>query len=81
MKRPRTRNHLPRETIDEIRSRSDIVEVISECGIALPRCRARFLKHSVRFTPRKRPPLLCPWKSKFSTVSGAKLVEMLSLSS
>jgi DNA primase len=26
---------VPRETIDEIRSRSDIVEIISECGIAL----------------------------------------------
>ena len=35
MNRPSTRNHVPRETIDEIRSRSDIVEVISECGIAL----------------------------------------------
>ena len=26
---------VPRETIDEIRSRSDIVEIISECGVAL----------------------------------------------
>ena len=26
---------VPRETIDEIRIRSDIVEIISECGIAL----------------------------------------------
>ena len=35
MNRSPKRNHVPRETIDEIRSRSDIVEVISECGIAL----------------------------------------------
>ena len=35
MNRSPKRNHVPRETIDEIRSRSDIVEVISECGIVL----------------------------------------------
>ena len=35
MNRSPKRNHVPREVIDEIRSRSDIVEVISECGIAL----------------------------------------------
>ena len=30
-----SRNYVPRETIDEILSRSDIVEVISECGVSL----------------------------------------------
>lgn len=35
MNRTRTKTQVPRETIDEIRSRSDIVEVISECGIPL----------------------------------------------
>ncbi len=35
MNRSPKRNHVPRETIDEIRSRSDIVEIISECGVAL----------------------------------------------
>ena len=35
MNRARAKSYVPRETIDEIRSRSDIVEVISECGIAL----------------------------------------------
>ena len=35
MNNPQTRGSVPRETIDEIRSRSDIVEVVSECGVAL----------------------------------------------
>ncbi len=35
MNRTRTNIQIPRETIDEIRHRSDIVEVISECGIPL----------------------------------------------
>ena len=35
MNRPPKRNYVPRETVDEIRSRSDIVEVISECGVVL----------------------------------------------
>ena len=35
MNSSQTRSHVPRETIDDIRSRSDIVEVISECGVVL----------------------------------------------
>ena len=35
MNHTQRKNHVPRETIDEIRSRSDIVEVISECGVVL----------------------------------------------
>ena len=31
----RTRGYIPPETIDEIRSRTNIVEVVSECGVAL----------------------------------------------
>jgi DNA primase len=31
----RTKNYIPRETIDEIRTRTNIVEVVSECGVAL----------------------------------------------
>ena len=35
MNTARTNNHIPPETIDEIRSRTNIVEVVSECGVAL----------------------------------------------
>lgn len=35
MNRTRTKTHIPPETVDEIRTRSDIVEVISECGVPL----------------------------------------------
>ena len=35
MNTARTRNYIPRETIDEIRTRTNIVEVVSECGVAL----------------------------------------------
>ena len=31
----RTKGYIPPETIDEIRTRTDIVEVVSECGVAL----------------------------------------------
>lgn len=45
---------VPRETIDEIRSRSDIVEVISECGIAL-RPAGRDFKALCPFHSEKTP--------------------------
>lgn len=35
MNRTHSRIQIPRQTIDEIRTRSDIVEVISECGVPL----------------------------------------------
>ena len=35
MNTDRTKNYIPRETIDEIRSRTNIVEIVSECGVAL----------------------------------------------
>ena len=35
MNSPRTKGYVPNETVDEIRSRSDIVEVISESGVVL----------------------------------------------
>ena len=35
MNRTRSRIQIPRQTIDEIQTRSDIVEVISECGVPL----------------------------------------------
>ena len=54
MNRPSTRNYVPRETIDEIRSRSDIVEVISECGIAL-RPAGRDFKALCPFHDEKTP--------------------------
>ena len=54
MNRPSTRNYVPRETIDEIRSRSDIVEVISECGIAL-RPAGRDFKALCPFHTEKTP--------------------------
>jgi DNA primase len=52
--RSSTRNYMPRETIDEIRSRSDIVEVISECGIAL-RPAGRDFKALCPFHTEKTP--------------------------
>ena len=54
MNRPPKRNYVPRETIDEIRSRSDIVEVISECGIAL-RPAGRDFKALCPFHSEKTP--------------------------
>ncbi len=54
MNRPPKRNYVPRETIDEIRSRSDIVEVISECGIAL-RPAGRDFKALCPFHTEKTP--------------------------
>lgn len=54
MNRPPKRNYVPRETIDEIRSRSDIVEVISECGIAL-RPAGRDFKALCPFHAEKTP--------------------------
>ena len=54
MNRPSTRNYVPRETIDDIRSRSDIVEVISECGIAL-RPAGRDFKALCPFHTEKTP--------------------------
>ena len=54
MNRSPKRNHVPRETIDEIRSRSDIVEVISECGIAL-RPAGRDFKALCPFHTEKTP--------------------------
>ena len=70
---------VPRETIDEIRSRSDIIEIISECGIALRPSGVVIIKHCVRFTMRKHPPLLSRCKNRFSTVLGVKQGVMLSL--
>ena len=35
MNTARTKNHIPPETIDEIRTRTNIVEVVSECGVPL----------------------------------------------
>ena len=54
MNRPSTRNYVPRETIDEIRNRSDIVEVISECGVAL-RPAGRDFKALCPFHTEKTP--------------------------
>lgn len=54
MNRSPKRNHVPRETIDEIRSRSDIAEVISECGIAL-RPAGRDFKALCPFHTEKTP--------------------------
>ncbi len=54
MNRSPKRNHVPRETIDEIRSRNDIAEVISECGIAL-RPAGRNFKALCPFHTEKTP--------------------------
>ncbi len=54
MNRSSKKHYVPRETIDEIRSRSDIVEVISECGIAL-RPAGRDFKALCPFHTEKTP--------------------------
>ncbi len=54
MNRASTRNYVPRETIDEILSRSDIVEVISECGVSL-RAAGRDFKALCPFHTEKTP--------------------------
>ena len=54
MNRASTRNHVPRETIDEILSRSDIAEVISECGVLL-RPAGRDFKALCPFHTEKTP--------------------------
>ena len=54
MNRSSTKNYVPRETIDEILSRSDIVEVISECGVSL-RPAGRDFKALCPFHTEKTP--------------------------
>ena len=54
MNRSSTKNYVPRETIDEILSRSDIVEVISECGVSL-RAAGRDFKALCPFHTEKTP--------------------------
>lgn len=65
MNTPQTRGSVPRETIDEIRSRSDIVEVISECGVAL-RAVGRNYKGLCPFHDEKTPSFtVSPQKQMF----------------
>lgn len=65
MNTPQTRGSVPRETIDEIRSRSDIVEVISECGVAL-RAAGRDYKGLCPFHDEKTPSFtVSPQKQMF----------------
>lgn len=65
MNSPQTRGTVPRETIDEIRSRSDIVEVISECGVAL-RPAGRDYKGLCPFHDEKTPSFtVSPQKQMF----------------
>ena len=54
MNRASKRNYVPRETIDEILSRTDIVEVISECGVSL-RAAGRDFKALCPFHTEKTP--------------------------
>ena len=54
MNTARTKNYIPRETIDEIRNRTDIVEVVSECGVAL-RPAGRDFKGLCPFHDEKTP--------------------------
>lgn len=65
MNSPQTRAHVPRETIDEIRSRSDIVEVVSECGVVL-RPAGRDYKGLCPFHDEKTPSFtVSPQKQMF----------------
>ena len=54
MNRSSKRNYVPRETIDEILSRTDIAEVISECGVSL-RAAGRDFKALCPFHTEKTP--------------------------
>ena len=54
MNTAQTKNYIPRETIDEIRSRTNIVEVVSECGVAL-RPAGRDFKGLCPFHDEKTP--------------------------
>ena len=65
MNSPQTRGTVPRETIDEIRNRSDIVEVISECGVVL-RPAGRDYKGLCPFHDEKTPSFtVSPQKQMF----------------
>ena len=65
MNSPQTRGTVPRETIDEIQSRSDIVEVISECGVVL-RPAGRDYKGLCPFHDEKTPSFtVSPQKQMF----------------
>ena len=65
MNTPQARGTVPRETIDEIQSRSDIVEVISECGVAL-RPAGRDYKGLCPFHDEKTPSFtVSPQKQMF----------------
>ena len=48
------KNYIPRETVDEIRARNDIVEVILECGVPL-RAAGRDYKALCPFHDEKTP--------------------------
>ena len=54
MNTAQTKNYIPRETIDEIRSRTNIVEVVSECGVAM-RPAGRDFKGLCPFHDEKTP--------------------------
>ena len=65
MNSTRSIGQVPRETIDEIRSRSDIVEVISECGVVL-RPAGRDYKGLCPFHDEKTPSFtVSPQKQMF----------------
>ena len=65
MNSTRTTGQIPRETIDEIRTRSDIVEIISECGIVL-RPAGRDYKGLCPFHDEKTPSFtVSPQKQMF----------------
>ena len=65
MDNTRTTGQIPRETIDEIQSRSDIVEVISECGVVL-RPAGRDYKGLCPFHDEKTPSFtVSPQKQMF----------------
>ena len=65
MNSPQTRGAVPRETIDDIRNRSDIVEVISECGVVL-RPAGRDYKGLCPFHDEKTPSFtVSPQKQMF----------------
>ena len=65
MNNTRTTGQIPRETVDEIQSRSDIVEVISECGVVL-RPAGRDYKGLCPFHDEKTPSFtVSPQKQMF----------------
>ena len=78
MNTAQTKNYIPRETIDEIRSRTNIVEVVSECGVAM-RPAGRDFKGLCPFHDEKTPSFTVSVQKQIFYCSVVKQAAMSSL--